>query len=175
MEPEETQQLEVEVLVIRGPDGLIGLDIDVENFIAGIVPGSAADIQGVIQIGDLVVACDGVRIGVGQQLREIITPGRPSYKFIISRDVISGPSDSEDSGAAAAGSQNGAEFVAAPAFHLNFTGLQSKHQKLSRAEGNSTAPLDPLAAEKQQAAAPRSVLLTPRSVGRTESEIGLCL
>ena len=56
------RQVRRAVVVRRGANGL-GIDVNERNTIVRILPGSLADEDGSLQVGDLVVAVDGVELG----------------------------------------------------------------------------------------------------------------
>lgn len=88
----------------RGGDGLLGLDImdapelHVFNVIVHIVPRSPSATDGLVRLGDVVLAVDGTRLmqtGGGQvdcevacdQVYEALTPGKPCYDFEVLRSA----------------------------------------------------------------------------------------
>jgi len=78
--------IEVEIIVRRGEDGGLGIEIDAdgEHEIHGLVEGSRAWEEGLIQVGDKVIAIDGNNCE-GLHLRDVLVAGQPEYIFKVRR------------------------------------------------------------------------------------------
>ena len=97
--------------VRRGPDG-IGLDLGPFNRVMGLVPGSPADDDGIILLGDVIAAVDGQLVGSGS-LPPLLSPPRPSYRIVVMR--AEGESPDAAAADAAAGATPGTAVVASAA------------------------------------------------------------
>mmetsp|Transcript_29877 Transcript_29877/g.49469 ORF Transcript_29877/g.49469 Transcript_29877/m.49469 type:complete len:205 (+) Transcript_29877:124-738(+) len=188
------------ILAHRGEEGLIGLDIFSDpafmawNVVVGIVPGSRAECDALVEIGDVIIEVDGVPLVKHDteqgtsclpiDLREVMKADLPAYNFKLLRQPLTKadsparnfkirlpfarPDEDGSSGAVPA-----ARFDAnSPREHIfeHAGALMSKHNKLARARGWTADVSTPRTAQ-----ASAQTAQTPRSVGRTESDLGCCV
>merc|ERR1719272_2754755 len=73
----------LEVAVACGPGGL-GLGLDEGNRVTRLVPGGQAERDGLLRVGDLVIAVDGERLG-RRTLAEVMPRGHAQYVFTVGR------------------------------------------------------------------------------------------
>ncbi|KAL1525468.1 hypothetical protein AB1Y20_020325 [Prymnesium parvum] len=62
----------------------LGLELDMTNTVTKILPGSAAEAQGLVQIQDTVIAVDGQPLR-GKLLKHALVPGRSKYTLRVQR------------------------------------------------------------------------------------------
>ena len=74
----------IEVVAQRGTSGL-GLDLDERNVIRRVLPGSMAEEQGILAVGDVVLEVDGTLLTRGLLVSRVMAPGRPGYCFKVYR------------------------------------------------------------------------------------------
>lgn len=75
------RQVRREVNVRRNEQGL-GIDVDSRNTVLRILANSAADEDGQLREGDVVVSVDGVELQ-GKLLKQVLRPGRKMYTFVV--------------------------------------------------------------------------------------------
>ena len=73
----------IELAVACGPGGL-GLGLDEDNRVTRLVPGGEAEREGLLRVGDLVIAVDGERLG-RRMLAEVMPKGHAQYAFTVER------------------------------------------------------------------------------------------
>ena len=86
-EPPPPRQVALSLRVRRGVKGL-GLALDAENKVHMLAPDGAAESDGLLQVGDQIVAVDGVLLD-GRPMASAITPGETAYDLTVVRS--SGP------------------------------------------------------------------------------------
>ena len=73
----------LEFTVTRGRTGALGLDLDEENQVRRIANGSSA--TGQLEVGDLVLAVDGVSLEGGMSILDVLDTTRTTYQFCVLR------------------------------------------------------------------------------------------
>ena len=81
---------EVEVVVKSGPAGL-GIELDSSNRVSRLVPGGQAAHDGVLRVGDQLLAVDGERLR-DRPLVKVLQRGKLSHKFTLAGRDASQPS-----------------------------------------------------------------------------------
>ena len=77
-------RMQLQITVTRGPKGL-GLAVNPRNLVAEISPGGQAEADGLLDLGDQVLAVDGVHLD-GKPMAEVMTRGAAEYEFLVSRE-----------------------------------------------------------------------------------------
>ena len=72
---------EIEVVVRSGPAGL-GIELDSANRVNRLVPGGQAARDGVLRVGDQILAVDGERLR-DRPLPKVLQRGKLSHKFTL--------------------------------------------------------------------------------------------
>ena len=86
----------VEITISRGAEGALGLDVDDANRVRRIAPHGIAARQGLLRVGDLIVAIDGVAILSSGQCVELLANGAPAYRLGVRRGGWSEASETQD-------------------------------------------------------------------------------
>ena len=68
----------------RGPAGGLGIDVGEANNVVGLSSGGQASSDGLLCVGDAIVAVDGEPLK-GRKLSSVITPGRDAYQLTVKR------------------------------------------------------------------------------------------
>jgi hypothetical protein len=68
----------------RGPAGGLGIDVGEANNVVGLSSGGQASSDGLLCVGDAIVAVDGEPLR-GRKLSSVITPGRDAYQLTVKR------------------------------------------------------------------------------------------
>ena len=86
----------VEITISRGAEGALGLDVDDANRVRRIAPHGIAARQGLLRVGDLIVAIDGVAILSSGQCVELLANGAPAYRLGVRRGGWCEASETQD-------------------------------------------------------------------------------
>mmetsp|Transcript_33190 Transcript_33190/g.80760 ORF Transcript_33190/g.80760 Transcript_33190/m.80760 type:complete len:1074 (+) Transcript_33190:2-3223(+) len=76
------RQVRREVVLRRGEDGLLGLDVDGRNTITRLLPNTPAAEGGQLRVGDVVVAVDGVELR-RKLVKHALRPGKKKFTFVV--------------------------------------------------------------------------------------------
>ena len=68
----------------RGAHGL-GIDVGPRHEIVEVVASGQAEADGIVRVGDVIEAVDGVALGAGCGMAEAMVPGRASYEMLVRR------------------------------------------------------------------------------------------
>ena len=70
---------------LRPISGSMGIGLDSDNCVSEIYRGGAAEVDGRLQVGDALIAIDGVDITQGVSLVEVIDPQRNPHQLVVAR------------------------------------------------------------------------------------------